>query len=201
MYTDGTSLLDKPIFELEFEEMALDMLLTTVPIKLIIQDEDKSPELKELEEYLKTIGTYDAVEETYKVPLFLAHELLLHNICEIDVSYFNKPSIALRYFFQEQSNTTLQKLPSQFLSLLVQRQRYLEYINKKSPTPTSINDAQKLQLFLMDLLDVRLSKLFKAIKAGDSRSIQDVLTREEQVLFKKMLDSYKRWLEKLGFKK
>ncbi|MGQ4834101.1 MAG: hypothetical protein ACP6IS_09445 [Candidatus Asgardarchaeia archaeon] len=196
-YTENkNTLLNKPIFELDFEEMILEMLLTNVPVKLI-----KTDEFTELETYLKKIGTYDAVSETYKIPLFLAHELLLRGLCEIDVPYFNNPSVALRYFFQERSSSTLQKLPTEFVTLLIEKLKYLEYINKKAPTPTSINDAQKLQLFLMDLIDVRMSKLFKAIKAGDAQSFYDVLTQEEQVLFKKLLESYQKWLEKLGIKK
>jgi len=187
-------LFRKPIFDLEFIELKLEMGLVEVPIKLTEKNAD-------IVNYLQNIGSFDEESETFNVPLFIAHVLLKNNLCEIDIPYFKNLSLALRYILQEQNNPTLQSLPENFLSLLKEKLELLKYINKSNPTPSTIKDAQMLELFLMDLIDVRLSKLFKILRAKEARNLKEVLTNEELLLYILLLDIYKKWLEIVGMQK
>jgi len=187
-------LFRKPIFDLEFIELKLEMGLVEVPIKLTEKNAD-------IVNYLQNIGSFDEESETFNVPLFIAHVLLKNNLCEIDIPYFKNLSLALRYILQEQNNPTLQSLPENFLSLLKEKLELLKYINKSNPTPSTVKDAQMLELFLMDLIDVRLSKLFKILRAKEVRNLKDVLTNEELLLYILLLDIYKKWLEIVGMQK
>ena len=187
-------LFRKTIFDLEFIELKLEMGLVEVPIKLTEKNAD-------IVNYLQNIGSFDEESETFNVPLFIAHVLLKNNLCEIDIPYFKNLSLALRYILQEQNNPTLQSLPENFLSLLKEKLELLKYINKSNPTPSTVKDAQMLELFLMDLIDVRLSKLFKILRAKEVRNLKDVLTNEELLLYILLLDIYKKWLEIVGMQK